>query len=140
MEFSTLEENQDLPGSDLEKAKIIAMIDQREIRRINNPKLQAVVDAIVDCIDVCLAVDSSRTQGFTAEPDVSDMMQWVDYVDRVMDRQIGRGTSLTDTGIVLPSYPGIGKIEPSLDSDWSQNLEHSKDLPRARHDTTNGND
>ena len=128
MAFHTADENQDLPGAALEKAKIIS-----EIRRMNNPKLQAVVDAIYDCVDHCLSTDSAKNQGFTSPADQETMGKWLAFVDRVIERQVGRGSSMTDTGEVLPFFPEMGRIEPSLDQDWSQLLEHNADQPRDRY-------
>lgn len=133
VDFNSQEANNDLPGSDYEFAHMISTVDQKEIRRMNNPKTQNVVAEVAKCIEHCLSVDSARTQGYTTPEDVATIKQWLDFIDRVMDRWIGKGQNMTDTGMTLPSFPGLGKIEPSLDGDWAQKLEHSKDLPKPQH-------
>ena len=133
VKFNTQEENNDLPGSDYEFAYMIYTPDQKEIRRINNTKTQNVVAEICTCIEHCLSVDSARTQGYTKPEDVATIQQRLDFVDRVMDRWIGKGTSMTDTGLSMPSYPGLGKIQPDIDGDWATKLEHSKELPMPQH-------
>ncbi|MHC5059369.1 MAG: hypothetical protein ACYTKD_32355, partial [Planctomycetota bacterium] len=72
-------------------------------------------------------------QGFTRSEAVETINKLLDFVDRGMERLIGSGTSMTDTGVSLPTFPGIGKIRPDLDGDWAQKLEHSKEPPLPQH-------
>ena len=130
--FNTTEDNNDLPGSDYEFSYMVYTPDQREIRRINNVKTQNVVAEICYCMEHVLSVDSAKTQGYTKPQDVESIQKRLDFVDRTMTRWIGSGTTMTDTGVVLPSYPGLGRIVPGLDSDWAQRLEHSKTTPEPQ--------
>lgn len=130
--FSTAEENNDLPAGAYEQAYKVFTIHQKEVQRVVNVKVRAVLEEIWDTMELMLSVDSAATQGFTASEDIEAISKRLAFVDRVMDRWIGDGKDLMSTGIIAPAYEILGTIVPSINSDWAEKLEPSKRYPASR--------
>lgn len=130
--FSIADENNDLPSGSYEYAYKIYTIHQKEVARVRNVKLKAVLAEVWDTMNVLLSVDSSNLQDFTAAVDAADVQSRLDFVDRVLDRWVGRGADFNDTGIKAPDYRILGSVVPDVDSDWASVLEPSKRLPDPR--------
>lgn len=139
LEFNTREENNDLPTGNYELEYLVFTTYQREIQAITNPKIKRIAAEVYTCMQVCLGTDSAKSQGFTEPKDAETMMKSVDFVDRVMDEWIGKGTNMTDTGKVLPALTILGTIMPSVDSDWARKAEPSKGQPSPQHPDAGSN-
>lgn len=136
--FHTAPENDDLPTGDYEFSYQVLVPHPREIQRMTNQKTQEVVAEISSCLEHCLGVDSANTQGHTSPADAAMITKWLDFVERAMDRYIGEGKDINDTGIKVPMYTGLGTIEPSVNASWAQKLEHSKEAPVSQHESAGG--
>ena len=131
-EFNVAEENNDLPTGKYEYAYTIEVIEPKEIQRVTNVKIRAVLAEVWDTMNVILSIDTANLQGWVSVSNQELIRQRLGFVDRVMDRWVGGGSDSTDTGLDAPSYEILGRIVPSLNSDWAERLEPSKDVPVSR--------
>jgi hypothetical protein len=107
------------------------MVHQQEIQRITNPKMREVVQELWDCQNIILGLDSANTPGYVSPDQKAKVLKWFDFVTRDMDRIIGKGTTLADTGRHYPSLELLGRIRPSLTMDYAEMLEPTKDMPKT---------
>jgi hypothetical protein len=118
----------DMPSAIYEYGFVVNLPEGKEIQKIRNVKIKRAYTEIFGAARQILSVDSSRTQGFVAEEDHVDIMEWVDTVDLCLARWIGDGT-LSDTGILVPAYEELGVVSPDVDSDYASINEPSASTP-----------
>jgi hypothetical protein len=129
--FHTAEENNDLPSSNYEHAYKIVSPHQKELARVRNVKVKAILSEIWDCMNLMLSVDSANTQGYTAQEDIEQIQKRIDFVNRCLDLWMGKGADNSDTGRKVADFRILGEVQPDVDSDFAAKLEPSKKLPVA---------
>jgi hypothetical protein len=128
-EIDFAEAHNDFPQASHEFAFKIYLIDQKEIQRIRNVKLNNVVSEIYNTCHVMLSLDSANTQGFIAEEDLLDIKEMMGLCNDAMDRWIGRGKDPADTGLVCPAFEILGELRPDVDGDFCSMGEGSSGTP-----------
>lgn len=128
-EIAFAKAHNDFPQASHEFALKIYLIDQKEIQRIRNVKLNNIVSEIYNTCHVMLSMDSAATQGFIAEEDFTDIEQMMSLCNDAMDRWIGKGTDAADTGLIAPAYEILGELQPDIDGDYCSTIEPSTGNP-----------
>lgn len=131
-EIEFAENHNDFPQASHEFALKIYLIDQKEIQRIRNVKLNNIVSEIYNTCHVMLSLDSANTQGYISVEDFSDIKAMMQLCNDAMDRWVGRGADAADTGLVAPAYEILGELRPDVDGDYCQMLEPSSGTPMPK--------
>ncbi len=132
-EFCVAEENNDAPRAEYESSFILRLPHQKEVARITNYKVEACLTDVMNLTSIMLSVDSANSQSSIMPPDADKIRRAWDICDRAMDRWIGKGSSFQDLGeVALPTMDILGQIRPSLNADYKEVIEPSKDRPKTR--------
>lgn len=119
----------DPPLADHEEAYKILLLKGNEIQRISNIKQKRVIMELDRFAHIAMSVDSAKSQGNISDRDFEKIYTQLNTVKDAMSIWLGQGSDNSDTGISVPDYSHLGEIVPSVDLDYSQTLEPSKDLP-----------
>jgi hypothetical protein len=129
--FQTAEENNDLPTGSYEFAYEVLVPIAKELQRMRSTKLREANVEIYDLIQILATLDSGNSQGFIAPDDVAKSETRMDFLDRTLDRLLGNGANLGDTGIKYPDMGILGTLNPALNNHYAVRLEPSKKGPIA---------
>jgi hypothetical protein len=124
-------DHNDLPSGVYEYGFCVNFPEGKEIQKIRNVKIKRVYSEMFNAARQVLSVDSAKTQGFVANEDHADIMEWFNTVDLCLERWIGDGTE-ENTGILCPAYEELGVVSPDVDSDYAVQNEPSADTPPAK--------
>lgn len=123
----------DYPTASHELAFKIYLLDQKEVQRVKNAKIKSVVAEIWGVCHFILSIDCANTAGFLDADDYQEILRRIELCDAVMDRWVGKGADMQDTGISIPSFTEIGQMSPDVDGgDYCVILEPSADKPAAK--------
>jgi len=130
-EFEFGMKHNDVPVGSHEYAYTIMLPDGKEIQRVRNVKVKAVITEIFNTSRVMLSVDSANSQGFVAEEDAEDIRTMFTVCDEYFARWIGAGTE-GDMGLKAPAYERLGELRPDVDSDYASICEPSRHMPKPK--------
>lgn len=131
-EIEFAEAHNDFPQASHEFALKIYLIDQKEIQKIRNVKLNNICSEIYNTCHVMLSVDSANTQGYISVEDFEDIKAMMQLCNDAMDRWIGRGADAADTGLVAPAFEILGELRPDIDGDFCAIMEGSSGIPQPK--------
>lgn len=119
----------DPPLADHESAYKILILKGSEIQKISNVKQKRVAMELVLAAEIMMSVDSANAQGNISEKDFSILERQLSTVRDAMTIWLGTGKDNADTGNEVPAFKHLGEIIPSVDMDYAEIVEPSKDLP-----------
>lgn len=117
------------PLADHEEAYKILLLKGSEVQAMQNVKQKRVVKELDRLAHIMLSVDSAKAQGNISDADFAKIDIQYKTVEDAMKIWMGMGVDNSDTGISTPSFTHLGVLEPSVDLDYSETIEPSKDLP-----------
>lgn len=119
----------DGPLAATEVDNFLAVPTRNEVQRAPNRKVQRVVRELVRHIHVCRSLDSARAQVNINDSDYKVIKESEAICEAAMERYWGTGKDNADTGVEMPDYAHMGRLQPDLDLDKIAMREPSADAP-----------
>lgn len=133
MELKFAMDHNDDPDQSHELAFTVNVIDQKEISRVRNVKIQRILSEAWMCLHVIASLDSANLQGAIALEDYAKIEVKLNTVKDCMDIWIGDGSSWENTGIQIPAFENLGKVVPAINNNWAQTMEPGKGMPLPKY-------
>jgi hypothetical protein len=121
--------NNDLPSGSHELAFKICLPHQKHILSMRNLKLRGCVAELYKIWDSFVTMDSANLETVISPENKGSITRLMEFVDRVMDREIGTGENEDNLGRVVADNIHLGEISPALNSNFCVRLEPSSERP-----------
>ena len=123
-------ENNDLPSGSHELAFKICLPDQKHVLNMKNLKIRGCVAELYKIWDAFATMDSAQLETVISPENQNDIIQLLNFVDKVMDREIGTGENEDNLGRVVSANIHLGELTPSPNSNFCERIEPSAERPR----------